>query len=148
MANTEDVPPPLEIDPYVVLGIESSATTADIKSAYKKLALRNHPGMSMFPKPSPPILLTRLKTKSLITSGTTPIQSSKKSPLPMPSFPMIAVVNAMTQLATPPNLLILKMTTLTGLTSSGHNGPIRLLPIGSTISLGGTGEVMRRSRMC
>lgn len=41
--------PPLEIDPYAVLSIESSATTAEVKSAYKKLALRHHPGMPGHP---------------------------------------------------------------------------------------------------
>lgn len=37
--------PPLEIDPYAILGLESSATATEVKSAYKKLALRNHPGI-------------------------------------------------------------------------------------------------------
>ncbi|MCJ1428578.1 hypothetical protein MMC29_006488 [Sticta canariensis] len=42
MAEFSDAPP-TDIDPYQVLGIEVTATAGEVKSAYKKLALRNHP---------------------------------------------------------------------------------------------------------
>jgi len=32
------------IDPYEVLGLERSATADQVKSSYRKLALKNHPG--------------------------------------------------------------------------------------------------------
>ena len=36
---------PPEIEPYTVLGIEKIATADEIKSAYRKAALKHHPGM-------------------------------------------------------------------------------------------------------
>ena len=41
-----DETPPLKVDPYQVLEIETTATTNEVKSAYRKLALRHHPGRS------------------------------------------------------------------------------------------------------
>lgn len=42
--NMEDLSdPPTDINPYEVLEIETTATSSDVKSAYKKLALRHHP---------------------------------------------------------------------------------------------------------
>lgn len=38
--------PPTDINPYHVLEIETMASASEVKSAYKKLALRHHPGMS------------------------------------------------------------------------------------------------------
>lgn len=38
----EDGPP--TIDPYEVLGLETDATANDVKKAYRKLALKCHPG--------------------------------------------------------------------------------------------------------
>lgn len=50
-AKPEDIsekPPSVEEDLYKILGVESSATPEAIKSAYKKNALKNHPGILRF----------------------------------------------------------------------------------------------------
>ncbi|KAL8899807.1 MAG: hypothetical protein Q9207_006006 [Kuettlingeria erythrocarpa] len=41
----ENIPetPPKDIDPYAALNLTPSASAADIKTAYKKLALKHHP---------------------------------------------------------------------------------------------------------
>jgi DnaJ family protein C protein 9 len=39
----DDEPPAIE--PYTVLGIAKTATADEIKSAYRKAALKHHPGM-------------------------------------------------------------------------------------------------------
>lgn len=39
----EDAPP--YIEPYEVLGLEKEATADDVKKAYRKMALKHHPGM-------------------------------------------------------------------------------------------------------
>lgn len=36
--------PPTTIDPYKVLELDTTASASEVKSAYKKLALRHHPG--------------------------------------------------------------------------------------------------------
>jgi DnaJ-class molecular chaperone len=40
----EDEEPPI-IEPYKILGIEKSATADEVKAAYRKAALKHHPGM-------------------------------------------------------------------------------------------------------
>jgi DnaJ family protein C protein 9 len=40
----EDEEPPT-IEPYKILGIEKSATADQVKAAYRKAALKHHPGM-------------------------------------------------------------------------------------------------------
>ena len=38
------VDPPASVDPYEVLGIDKTATADQVKSAYRKAALKHHPG--------------------------------------------------------------------------------------------------------
>jgi DnaJ family protein C protein 9 len=47
MDSFEDVAEgePPTIDPYEVLGLERSATADEVKLAYRKAALKNHPGL-------------------------------------------------------------------------------------------------------
>lgn len=44
--DLSDVEEPPTIDPYEVLGLERDATADQIKTAYRKAALKNHPGMT------------------------------------------------------------------------------------------------------
>jgi DnaJ homolog subfamily C member 9 len=41
--------PPSSINPYIILEIEENASADEIKSAYKKKALKHHPGMNFVP---------------------------------------------------------------------------------------------------
>lgn len=46
MPSTDDIAidaPPTDINPYEVLSVEKTATEAEIRSAYRKLALKTHP---------------------------------------------------------------------------------------------------------
>jgi DnaJ family protein C protein 9 len=47
----EDGPP--VIDPYEVLQLDQEATTDEVKKAYRKMALKHHPGMRSPPPPPP-----------------------------------------------------------------------------------------------
>lgn len=44
IGEEEDGPP--TINPYEVLGLEREATADDVKKAYRKMALKHHPGRS------------------------------------------------------------------------------------------------------
>lgn len=48
MSSPEDIADadPPTIDPYEVLNLDRTATADQIKSAYRKAALKNHPGIS------------------------------------------------------------------------------------------------------
>ena len=41
----QEMDEPPSIDPYAVLDIEPEATADDVKKAYRKLALKHHPGI-------------------------------------------------------------------------------------------------------
>ena len=56
LSDTEDLldaDPPTKIDPYAVLSLETDATPEQIKTAYRKAALLNHPGTSTSSPPNP-----------------------------------------------------------------------------------------------
>jgi DnaJ family protein C protein 9 len=38
---------PPAIEPYAILGIDKSATADEVKAAYRKTALKHHPGMRL-----------------------------------------------------------------------------------------------------
>ena len=40
--------PPKAVNPYKVLKLSETATSAEIKTAYKKLALKHHPGKCFY----------------------------------------------------------------------------------------------------
>lgn len=45
--SEDEVPVPEDTDLYQVLGIDNNAPPEQIKSAYRKLALKHHPGTSV-----------------------------------------------------------------------------------------------------
>lgn len=47
--KVDDQPPSVEEDLYKILGVESDATPEAIKAAYRKNALKHHPGRLLSP---------------------------------------------------------------------------------------------------
>jgi len=43
--DEQEMDEPPSIDPYAVLDIEPEASADDVKKAYRKLALKHHPGI-------------------------------------------------------------------------------------------------------
>ena len=97
--HEEDVPVPEDTDLYQVLGIDNDAPPEQVKSAYRKLALKHHPGMSPcrlhthrgyghFRARKRVLTDPPLQTKPPRTPKKTRTRSSSRSPLHMPSSPM------------------------------------------------------------
>lgn len=98
--SSPDIPrePPLETDLYDILGVSQDASPETIRSAYKKQALKNHPGtcpcqLSMNWMEGE---LNMLQTRPPPTPKTKPTTNSSKSPLPTPSYRTSAVANDLT----------------------------------------------------
>lgn len=77
-----DEPPTVE--PYEVLAVEKTATQDQIKTAYRKAALKWHPGRLTLLLTLPP-RANSTKTRPNPKTKMLPIQNSKKSLSPMPS---------------------------------------------------------------
>ena len=92
--------PPTLINPYEVLEIETTATAGDIKSAYKKLALRHHPGASQGLL-TLVLQLTFHQTRHSRTLATQLMSSSKKLHSHTPYSQMIGEESAMIPQAIP-----------------------------------------------
>lgn len=67
--------PPKAVNPYKALGLSKTSTAAEVKTAYKKLALKHHPGTNRFPDPLEVI------TSPLTLSFCPQRQSRRLSPL-------------------------------------------------------------------
>ena len=116
--------PPTRVDLYQVLSLAKEASAAEVKIAYKKLALKHHPGMLCIDCVKIIFLYQRLtsmgQTKLPQTSAKLRTRNSKKSPLPTPSYPTLPDVIAMIPLVLQP---IPYRTTSTGLPFSKLNMP-------------------------
>jgi hypothetical protein len=153
----EDEEPPT-IEPYKILGIEKSATADEVKAAYRKAALKHHPGMRFtfilphnkrprtFQKRHIPLLfgnfLTNHQTKQPRKPKTKPPSSSKKSPSPTPFSPTPSGASDMIRLAQLPNQSILRTSVgaSSTLSNSGTSSPLNL----SRTFLGNTRTRTRR----
>ena len=82
--------PPKDIDPYSTLNLTSSASAAEIRTAYKKLALKYHPGTYSDPLELMPRLLANMtvaQTRSHPPRNQPLTPPSKTSPSPTLSSP-------------------------------------------------------------
>lgn len=150
--------PPV-IDPYEVLGLERSATDEQIKSAYRKQALKNHPGKAALYFPalerSSAFLKTAIADVSLSVAQTRlpkPIKkvrrlSSKRSPLPMPSYRIQLAGSATTRQARPRRPSSMR-TDLVGPTSTGSSSATPSRPTPSASSPRSTRARTRRRTTC
>lgn len=86
MSSPEDITDaePPAIDPYEVLNLDRAATPDQIKSAYRKAALKNHPGTK---PPSPPLLsltLTKPASNHPLPNRQGPPRKASRSPHNLP----------------------------------------------------------------
>lgn len=95
----EDDGPPT-INPYEVLGLEREATADEVKKAYRKMALKHHPGTLGLPfaafSDTQQTRLPRVRRKQHT-------RSSKRSHSHTPSFQTNAGESATTSQAAPPS---------------------------------------------
>ena len=139
--------PPTDINPYEVLEIETTATSSAIKSAYKRLALRHHPGTRKYHAHPIQSLHTSSQTKRIPTPKTPPTPNFKKLLSHTLSSRMSDGANATILRAILQSLSISKTTTSTGLISSGHSGRILLRRVPSAASKISIRAQMRRGVM-
>jgi hypothetical protein len=97
IGEEEDGPP--TVNPYEVLDLEHEATADDVKKAYRKMALKHHPGKRQFSHSKSSAYI--LQTRPQMARKKPPTRSSKRSPSHMPFYPTTAVASATTSQAAP-----------------------------------------------
>ena len=101
MEDLSDIPP-TDINPYEILQVDQSASPSDVKTAYKKLALKHHPGMNEDRSLAKKQLIKFQTKRNLLTVNLLTI-NFKRLLLPTPSCPMSAVESAMIRQGTLPS---------------------------------------------
>jgi hypothetical protein len=136
---------PPSIDPYAVLGLEKEATADDVKKAYRKMALKHHPGMH-------PAIFVRAtannqQTRRLRMKKKPRTRLSRRLPLPTPFCPMTAAASATTSQAAPPRRS--RTTTgSTGSSSTASNSRMSSIKRTSTRSQARTKTAPTRGAIC
>jgi len=96
----EEAGPPT-INPYEVLGLEHEATADDVKKAYRKMALKHHPGTGY---PLHALYYAHIdQTRPPMVRKRTQIRSSRKSHSHTPSYLTTADASDMISRAVRPN---------------------------------------------
>jgi len=93
----EDGPP--TVNPYEVLDLEHEATADDVKKAYRKMALKHHPGKRQVSHSQSSAYT--LQTRPQMARKKLPTRSSKRSPPHMRFYPTTAAANATTSRVAP-----------------------------------------------
>lgn len=88
---------PPSIDPYAILGLEDKATADDVKKAYRKMALKHHPGW--YYDRCAKTIAKKFQTRRPRTRKKLRIKPSKRLLSPTPSYPMNTAANATTSQA-------------------------------------------------
>lgn len=109
---------PPSIDPYAVLGLEKEATADDVKKAYRKMALKHHPGRHY--ARTPRALTHNPQTRRLRATRKPRTRLSRRLPLPTPFCLTTAAASATMSPATPPRRST-TMTPSTGSSSTASN---------------------------
>lgn len=90
---------PPSIEPYAVLGLDKEATADDVKKAYRKMALKHHPGMR--PTDNTKAITNSHQTRHPRTRRKPRTRHSKKLLSPTPFYLTSAVASAMMSPAAP-----------------------------------------------
>ena len=93
----EDGPP--TVNPYEVLDLEHEATADDVKKAYRKMALKHHPGKRQVSHSQSSAYT--LQTRPQLARKKPPTRSSKRSPSHMLFYPTTAAASPQPTTARP-----------------------------------------------
>lgn len=120
--------PPASINPYEVLEIGEKASADEVKSAYRKKALKHHPGRQDYPLHVGENTLITAQTRPRPKQETQPKRSFSKSHSHTLFYPTSVAAADTILPATHPNHSIWRMTILTGHSSTKNNSRGWLIP--------------------